>query len=533
MKKYTIGIDYGTLSARCLLIDATSGEEVAEEIFEYPHGVIEQSFKGQRIPDSYALQDPEDYLRALKTTVRAVMRAAGVNAKDVVGIGIDFTACTLLPVTDTFRPLSTLHEFCDDPHAYAKLWKHHGAEAEADRITHIARKRGEEWLGVYGGTVSCEWALPKIYETLKCSPRVYDAAAHFIEAGDWITYMLTGENVRSLAFAGFKGLYTDKGYPSREFLEAVDVRLGDLVGTKVCENVIGPDRIAGRVDERGYELCGLEVGTAVSVPIIDAHAAMPALGICGSGELMLILGTSACHISNSLIGKSIPGICGYVSGGVIPGIYTYEAGQAAVGDIFDWFVKNCVPATYENEAKERGIGIHKLLREKASALEVGESGLVALDWWNGNRSILVDPSLRGMITGFTLKTRPEHIYRALIEATAFGLRVICEQYGECGIDISDIVAAGGIALKDEMMMQIYADVLDREISVSDAKQAAAYGSAIYAAVAAGLYPSLNDATAALAKPRTKRYVPIRENVTRYDELYLRYRELHDYFATHK
>ena len=313
-------------------------------------------------------------------------------------------------------------------------------------------------------------------------------------------------------------------------MKSLDSRLDGIVGTKISENVLGIDKIAGYVDERGSRLSGLPVGCVVAIPMLDAHAAMPALNITGSGELMVILGTSGCHILNSSEEKEVKGICGYVKDGVVPELYTYEAGQAAVGDIFDWFAKNCVPASYEREAAEKNIGIHKLLREKAMLLGCRENGLVALDWWNGNRSVLVNPELKGMIHGFTLLTKPEEIYRALIEATAFGLKVITERYEESGVSVDKICAAGGIAMKDEMMMQIYADVLGREINIAASTQAAALGSAIYASVAAGEYSDVVTAAEKLSKKSVKRYSPIPENVAVYKKLYEKYKKLHDYFA---
>jgi L-ribulokinase len=313
-------------------------------------------------------------------------------------------------------------------------------------------------------------------------------------------------------------------------MKTLDPRLDGIVGTKLSCNVLGMDNMAGYLNEEGALLTGLAVGTPVALPMIDAHAAMPALGITDDGDLMLIEGTSACHILNSKEAKNVEGICGYVKDGVIPGLYTYEAGQAAVGDIFDWFVKNGVPTGYTEEAKEKGISIHNLLREKAKTLKVGESGLLALDWWNGNRSILVNSNLTGMILGLNLQTKPEEIYRALIEATAYGLKIIVSQYEKSGIQIGNICAAGGIAQKDDMMMQIYADVLNREIRIAGSTQAGARGSAIYASVAAGIYPDVKTAAKKLSQPDLKVYQPNQENHKAYSKLYAEYKRLHDYFG---
>ena len=532
MKKYVIGIDYGTLSGRCVLVDVKSGDEVAESVLNYPHAVMDERLpNGERLPSSYALQHPEDYLDVLKTTIPDVLKKASITADDVVGLGIDFTACTILPMDMNGTPLCMKDEYKDERHAYVKLWKHHAAQGEADEINELATKRGEKWLSIYGGKVSCEWALPKILQVLREAPEIYDDTYRFIEAADWLSLILTGEETHSAVFAGYKGLWNaETGYPSNDFMVALDSRLDGIVGTKLSTNVLGMDKTAGRIDARGAQLTGLKVGTPVALPMIDAHAAMPALNITGDGDLMLILGTSACHILNSKDAKTVEGICGYVKDGVIPGLYTYEAGQAGVGDIFDWFVKNCVPASYTEEAKEKGISIHKLLREKANKLSVGESGLLALDWWNGNRSVLVNSNLTGMLLGMTLGTKPEEIYRALIEATAYGLKVIVEQYENSGISIKSICAAGGIAQKDEMMMQIYADVLGREIRIAGSTQAGALGSAIYAAVASGIYADVKMAAQKLSKNDVKLYKPIKENVKNYRILYKEYKILHDYFG---
>ena len=532
MSRYVIGIDYGTLSGRCVLVDVNSGEEIAESVLNYAHAVMDETLpNGEKLPSSFALQHPEDYLDVLRTTVPDVLSKAGVGAEDIIGLGIDFTACTVLPMDEKGTPLCMKDEFKDNKHSYVKLWKHHAAQPEADEINELAAKRGEPWLPIYGGKVSCEWALPKILETLRKAPEVYDNTYRFIEAADWLSFMLTGEETHSAPFAGYKGLWNaETGYPSNDFMTALDPRLDGIVGTKLSEKVLGMDKKAGYINESGAALTGLNIGTPVSLPMIDAHAAMPALNITDDGDLMLIVGTSSCHILNSKEVKSVEGICGYVKDGVVPGLYTYEAGQAGVGDIFDWFVKNCVPAGYAEEAREKGISIHKLLREKASKLSVGESGLLALDWWNGNRSVLVNSNLTGMILGMTLGTKPEEIYRALIEATAFGLKVIVEQYENSGISINSICAAGGIAQKDEMMMQIYADVLDREIRIAGSTQAGALGSAIYASVAAGAYADLKAAAEKLSKPDAKTYAPIAENAMAYKRLYGEYKTLHDYFG---
>ena len=532
---YTLGLDFGTLSVRALIVDARDGRTVAEAVSEYPHGVMDSALAdGTPLPPRFALQHPQDYLDSMTAAIRKALATAhtaeGITPEDIAAMGVDFTACTMLPVDGTGTPLCLDPAFAADPHAYVKLWKHHGATCEADEINALAAARGESWLPSYGGTVSCEWMLPKILETLRKAPAVFEATHRFTEAADWISRMLTGSETHAAAFAGYKGLWHGGQYPSDEFLSALDPALKGLIGGKISPRVDPVGGVAGRLSGRGAALTGLPEGTPVALPMIDAHAALPALGMTRAGDLTVILGTSTCHILNTAEAKEVTGICGYVQDGVIPSLCTYEAGQAAVGDCFDWFVKYCVPAIYTEAARDAGVSIHAYLRSLAEKKAPGESGIVALDWWNGNRSILVDPTLTGVITGLTLATRPEDIYRALIEATAFGTRVIVEQYRSFGIPISRVIAAGGIARKDPLMMQIYADVLNIPLAVSTATQAGALGSAVYAAVAGGLDPTVTDAADAMAAKVERVYTPSAEAVEAYEGLYRRYRELHDHFG---
>ena len=532
MKKYVIGTDFGTLSGRTVLVDTATGEELAESVLAYAHGVMDgQIPTGKKLPANYALQYPTDYLEVLRTTIPDVIRKASVSAEDITAMAMDFTACTVLPIDAEGCPLCMKKEYENEPHAYVKLWKHHGAQKYADEINALAKQRGEAWLDIYGGKISCEWALPKILEVLREAPDIYKNTHRFTEAADWLSLVLTGEETHSAAFAGYKALWNkETGYPADEFMTALDAGLSGIVGTKLSENVLGVDSIAGYLCAEGARLTGLPEGVPVAMPMIDGHAGITALNVTGEGDMMMILGTSSCQMINSTVKTNIDGICGYVDGAVIPEYCTYEAGLAGVGDVFDWFVHNEVPESYEAEAKERGIGIHKLLREKAMKLVPGESGLLALDWLNGNRNILVNSNLSGMILGLNLGTKAEEIYRALIEATAYGTRVIFEQYEKYGLSINKVCVGGGIAQKDEMMMQIYADVLGKELCVAGTTQAGALGSAIYASVAAGIYPDVVTAAAHMSRPPIKSYTPIPENVSVYNTLYGEYRRLYDYFG---
>ena len=532
MKKYSVGIDFGTLSGRAVLMDADSGEIVSSAVCEYKHGVIDEKLSsGKILPTNTALQNAQDYVDVLRTTVREVMEKSGVSAESIKGIGIDFTSCTMLPVDENMRPLMFDPEFADEYHAYVKLWKHYSCQAEGDRITEIAQKRGEEWLSRYGGKASAGWMFPKILQVLNEAPRVYDAAAKFIHGADWITYLLTGEETHSASFAGIKCFWSKEGgFPSAEFFGEVEPKFANVVREKMPDRIVGVGRTVGYVSKEAAALMGLCEGTPVATPIIDAHASIPAIGITEPGTLIIVLGTSSAQMVHSKEESHIKGICGYLKDAVFDGLYTYEASQACCGDHLDWFVKNCVPYEYKADAEKQGINIHKYLRSKAERLKVGESGLLALDWNNGNRSILADSSLTGAIFGLTLRSKPEEIYRALIEAAAFGAKRIVDAFEESGIKIDRVVASGGIAEKDSMTVGIYADILDRTITVPDAPMSAAKGSAIYGAVAAGIYENAEIASNKLGIKSGKTYEPKAENVRVYEKLYREYCVLHDYFG---
>ncbi len=532
MKKYLIGLDFGTLSVRALIMDAQTGEEIATAEYVYPHAVMDRTLPdGATLPARFALQHPQDYLDGMKRTVGEVLTQADVSPDAVVGLCIDFTSCTVVAMNEAGVPLCMLDEFKNDPHAYVKLWKHHGALAYAEEINRLAAARGEEWLATYGGAISCEWLLPKLLETLRESPRVFDAAARFADAGDWLSFLLTGQHTMSAGYAGLKTLWSaDRGFPSNDFFRAVDPRLDGLIGGRICDAVYPAGACVGKLTKEGAELIGLAEGTPLAAPLVDGGAPMAALSVTGLGELALVVGTSNVDHVLGEYPIDIPGICGYVKGAIVPELYVFEAGQAGAGDMFSWFVHNCIPRAYEEAAAECGMSIHAYLRERASKLAPGESRLIALDWFNGNRSILKDDALSGMILGLTIHTRPEEIYRALIEATAFGTRMIIENFEAHGIPVERICAAGGIARKDPMMMQIYADVCGKEIRIVDSVQAAARGSAIYAAVAAGLFESVAAAAAHYALPEKEHYSPISAHKDAYDRLYQEYKTLHDYFG---
>ena len=520
MSKYAIGVDFGTLSGRAVLVDLKNGNEIKSATFDYPHAVMDEKLPcGYKLPIDFALQHPQDYLDVFKNTIPEVI--SEISADDVVGVGVDFTACTMLPVLKDGTPLCFLDEYKSRPHAYIKLWKHHAAQDEANFLNETAEKMNEKWLKRYGGKISSEWLFPKIMQLLNEDEEIYNRADRFTEATDWVVWQLTGIETHAACTAGYKGIWHKKdGYPSKEFFRALDPRMENIIGTRVSEDISPMGAKAGEINEFASKLTGLKIGTPVAVGNVDAHVALPAVGICDSGKMLMIMGTSTCHIVMGDTEETVKGMCGVVEDGVVAGYFGYEAGQSCVGDHFDWFVKN-----FTNDPNP-----HKFLREKAKKLKVGESGLIALDWWNGNRSILVDVDLTGLIIGMTLQTKPEEIYRALLEATAYGTKTIIDAFENNGVRIDELYAAGGIAEKDELMMQIYSDVTNREIKISGSPQAPALGSAMFGAVAGGYFKTINDAAEVMAKVKDIVYTPIPENVAMYQKLYSEYKILHDYFG---
>lgn len=537
MAKFSIGIDFGTESARAVLVRVKDGEEVANAVHTYADGVIDERLPGTNIelePD-WALQNPADYIEAIKKTIPQVLREAGVDAEDVIGIGIDFTSCTMLPIDKEGIPLCMREKYKDNPHSWVKLWKHHAAQPEADRINQVARERGEKWLDRYGGKISSEWFFPKCLQILNEAPEIYDAADRFIEATDWIILQLTGKEKRNSCTAGYKAIWDpDEGFPSPDYFKAVHPRLENIVDEKMSRDIYPLGQRAGGLTAYMAKLTGLKEGTPVAIGNVDAHVSVPAMTVIEPGKMVMIMGTSICHMMVDKEFHPIPGACGIVKEGILPGYYGYEAGQSAVGDIYAWMVKNSVPSEYWEEAKNKGMNIHKILEEKASRLRPGESGLLALDWWNGNRSVLVDADLSGVLLGYTLDTKPEEIYRAIIEATAFGTYKIINSFEEKGVMIKELYACGGLPERNRLVMQIFSDVTGREIKIAASPHTPAFGSAMFGAVAAGEemggYDTIFDAARNMAKIKQESFIPNRENHEVYERIYAEYNRLHDYFG---
>jgi L-ribulokinase len=520
MKRYALGLDFGTESVRALAVDCDTGDEAAVAVKAYAHGVISEKLPTREsLPVDFALQHPQDYLDAGLAVISGVLKE--IPAKEIIGIAVDFTACTMLPVLKDGTPLMQLDKFRNNPHAWVKLWKHHAAQREADEIAALAVKRNEAFLKYYGGVISSEWMLPKSWEIARRAPEVYAAADLLIDAGDWMVYQLTGSYCRNACAAGYKGFWNaELGFPSTDFLKALGPEIA-TVSDKWLKNIIAPGRQAGAVSTAFAAKSGLKAGTPVSAATIDAHSGVPGMGVCREGSASIIMGTSSCHMLLSKELRFFEGYAGVTKDGIVPGFYGYESGQSAVGDVFGWFAKNFSGVTSGDP--------FEILSRDAAKLKAGESGLIALDWLNGNRSVLMDARLSGAIIGLTLDTKPPEIYRALIEGTAFGTKIILDAYKNAGIPVNDLVVCGGLT-KDPLIVQIYADVMNLSVKVAASNQAVALGSCILGAMAAGGFATMEDAIAKMTRPPVKTYAPDPRNAAIYKELFAFYKKSHDHFG---
>ena len=531
---YTIGLDYGTNSVRTLIVNVANGREVASAVWNYTHGT--QGVILARDPN-LARQHPADYVTGAETTIKKALAVAkrtvrGFSADQIIGIGVDTTGSTPLPVDRHGHPLAFDRRFAKHPAAMAWLWKDHTGVAEAGEITELARKIRPHYLAKCGGTYSSEWFFSKILHCLRTNPEVFDAAYLWVECADWVPAMLTGteepdELTVSVCAAGHKGMYNDAwgGYPDAEFLSQLDPKMGAL-RSRLRPAAHTIDRAVGGLTLEWAARTGLPEGLPVAVGAFDAHLGGVGSGIA-PGTLVKIIGTSACDMMVVPLGDKladVPGLCGIVPGSILPGYYGLEAGQSAVGDIFNWFVNYIQPLG-------KKAGSHEALSAAAARLAPGESGLLALDWNNGNRTVLVDQRLTGLLLGQTLYTTPAEIYRALIEATAFGALTIINRFEEYGVKVEQIVNCGGIAEKNPLVMQIYADVTGRPIKISRSGQTCALGAAIAGAVVAGGYANYADAQKAMTGLKSHVFQPKPAAHSVYKELYSLYRKLHDAFGT--
>lgn len=536
-KKYTIGIDFGTTSARAVLIDVNNGKMVASAVYKYPHGVITEKLPDSdvRLEPDWALQHPNDYTNALKRMVPKLTRDSQIDPDQIIGIGVDFTGSTVIPTTSEGTPLALIDDYREEPHAWPKLWKHHAAQDKANQITQLANDRFETFLDRYGGRINAEWFFPKLWEIYDGSSSVYNAADRIIEGSDWIVWQLTGIETRNICNAGFKALWSkSEGFPLETFFSAMDEGLTYVVDEKMKREITPIGDQAGELTEEAAKWMRLKPGIPVASGTLDGHAAVPAATVTEPGKMVMIMGTSFAHLVLSNKEYRIPGMCGMVEDAIVPGLIAYEAGQACGGDHYSWFIKNAVPGAYEREARKRKLTLFELMEEKARKLKPAESGLVALDWWNGNRSILADGDLTGLILGLSLATKPEEVYRAILEATTFGTRKIFETFIASGVPINEIIVTGGEPKNNRLLLNILANVTRMEIKIADFPYPSALGSAIYAAVAAGEgrggYATVSEAAKKMAHLSNKRIVPNNNDKKTYNRLYSEYTLLHDYFG---
>lgn len=528
MKKAALGLDFGTESVRAMLVDLR-GRELASVAVKYPHGQIIESLPGskRKLPPHYALQHPLDWLGSAAQAARSARRKAKIGAANVIGVGVDFTSCTMLPTKRDGTPLCMLPEFAAEPLAWPKLWKHHGAQAQTDRLNAVGRRRGEKFLARYGGVIGLEWFFPKMLETLEGAPSAYAAADVWLEAGDWFVWQLVGGEAatlpRSTCQAGYKGMWSaSDGYPSEAFLRAVHPKFARVVRDKMPGRLLAPGVAAGGLTVAMAEKFGLRAGTPVSAATIDAHAGVPGAGAAEAGTLVMVMGTSSCHMLNSDVERSVPGVAGVVQDGILPGFFGYETGQAAVGDAFDWISK----LTGQRDLAALG--------REAAAMAPGAEGVRCMDWFNGCRTPLMDGALKGAFTGLGLHHRPAHLYRALLEASACGVRWIVELLRDGGVPVKGFVATGGLPHHNPIVVQVYADVLGEPISVHPSKQGPALGAAILGALAANAFASPADAIRAMAvRKGAVVFMPNPAHRARYHALYREYRGLGDFLAKQK
>lgn len=537
---YVIGIDCGSLSARALIARVSDGAVISESAADYPHGILDKTLpNGMPIPEHFVLQVAEDYLQVIPQTIREAVEQAGVSPNQIIGIGVDATSCTLVACTGDGTPLSTLPTYMTEPHCYIKLWKYHHVQKQVDDIYELARKRKESFLAHFGGTVSCEWMLPKVMQVYDENRQLFDETAYYLDLCDWLTWNMTGSITRSRNSAGFKNLWDEeKGDISREFLDGLRPGLGDAYYAKVlAAPVVMHGQCCGVLDQKGAAWLGLPEGIPVSAGMMDGHASLIATGLQNEGDMAIIVGTSNGIPVLSDTFREIPGVSGVVRNALVSGKYAYAAGQIATGDMLDWFVRNSVPCEYRERAELLGMDIHAYLSQLAAAEHPEKNSLTVLDWWNGNRSILCDQQLTGTILGLTLDTRPEQIYCAMLQGIACGTRVIMEQFQQYGQKIHRVFACGGIPRKNRFFMQQYANILNMQVYVVNYSNTSALGSAICAAAAAGLerggYGSLEEAMRHMRMRDLTIYQPQREYAQEYENQYQRYRYFHDLLGNAK
>ncbi|MEZ6047654.1 MAG: ribulokinase [Planctomycetaceae bacterium] len=530
-----LGLDFGTESVRALFVDL-QGNEVASAVVPYTHGQITDKLPGtgEKIPSNYAFQHPGDWIECSAQAVQEGLKSGNLSGEQVIGIGVDFTSCTMLPTLKDGTPLCLVDQYKSEMFSWPKLWKHHGAQAQTDRINELANERQESFMNRYGGIIGLEWFFPKVLETLEKAPEIYRATEVWLEAGDWYVWQLVGGTAdtlpRSTCQAGYKAMWhAQDGYPSSDFFKALHPELENVVADKMPGRMLAPGISAGGLTPEIAEKFGLVAGTPVSASIIDAHSGVPGAGAAEAGAMVLVMGTSSCHMLNATSEQSVPGVAGIVEGGILPGYFGYETGQAAVGDAFDWLRRTLNQPNFD------------ALTTGAASLPPGAEGVLCIDWMNGCRTPLMDGSVKGAFLGLTLSHGPEHMYRALMEGSAFGVRWIADILIENNVPVSSFVATGGLPHHNPLLVQIYSDVLGTPILVHPSKQGPALGAAILGVLAADTehqyFESATEAIKTMAGVQQGvagregiLVEPDMENHARYNEIYQKYRQTADWIS---
>lgn len=534
MSKYTIGVDFGQNSGRAILIDVDSGEQIAVSTYDYYYGIMNRNFiDGTPLPHNWSIANPQDYLDVLNNVIRGVLE--NISPGDVIGLGIDFSYCCMLPVTKDGTPLCFTNEFKNNPHAYVKLNNHISATAEAKHMLQVAQKRNETWLDCYNNSIGADWLFPKILETYNNAPEIYNAAGYFIEVTDWLVWQLTDIQVRNSFAAGYKALWNKEyGYPTKDYFKEINPEFENIVQDKLDAPIASIGTMAGGISRKGSELTGLKVGTAVSIGSVDIVSCMPTVKLTGENKMLAVMGSSSIFLTMSSLNNQVDGVIGPIPDGIIPGYSGYKANQAAVGETFSWLLNNYLPPEYHECAKREGRNLHSYLAQLMMKQKAGESGIVFLNWLRGNKSPLMNPNLTALFVGMTLNTKVEHMYRAVIESMAFDTRRIMDCFAQKGIEIDTFIGVGTIAERNPFIMQLYADILKTPVKVSGTQLAPVIGSAIFGACAAGSqvggYDSLTTASAVMGNLKPTTYYPIIENVNIYDRLYNEYCNLCDIFS---
>ncbi|WP_145477253.1 ribulokinase [Staphylococcus warneri] len=523
---YSIGIDYGTASGRVILVNTSDGKIVSSYEETYQHGTIAEELGGETLPHNYFLQHAGDYHHVLENGVKHVLEESQINKDEVVGIGVDFTSCTVVFLDENFRPLHMNEDLSHHPHAYVKLWKHHGAQDEATQMVEANEKANQNWLDYYGHSVNSEWMIPKILEVKHKAPELLERAHYIMEAGDYMTSLLVNQNIRSNCGIGFKGFYDEVNGFNYDFFETVDPELPQIIKDKCEAPVIQIGDSAGSLSEYYQNLCGLSSNVQISPYMIDAHSGVLGAGAIEKGEFTPVIGTSTCHLMLDPKQEPIPSITGSVKDAIIPGLYAYEAGQAAVGDLFS-YSERMAPQHIVEEAAKQDKSVLEYLETLASQIPVEDQHVVVLDWHNGNRSILSDSHLTGSVFGLTLQTPFEMVHRAYLESTAFGTKMIMKQFEDNDIPVHTVYASGGIPKKSQLLVDIYANVLNKKVVVLESSNATALGAAMLGANVGGAYDTLRETVQHMKQPVYYEKQPDPEKVKHYEKLFDKYQKLHD------